>query len=59
MKTPANGTNATNATTDGFLLTRIYENEFSQIGLTLLTRALLCAGLMAVIAGSVAALAGN
>jgi hypothetical protein len=44
---------------DGFLLTRIYENEFSQIGLTLLTRAILCAGLMAIIAGGVAILAGN
>ena len=32
MKTPAN---------DGFLLARIYENEFSQIGLNLLTRAVL------------------
>jgi hypothetical protein len=50
LKTPAN---------EGFLLMRIYENEFSQIGLTLLTRAVLCAGLMALIAGGVAILAGN
>lgn len=50
MKTPGN---------DGFPLVRIYENEFSQIGLTLLTRAVLCAALMAVIAGGVAVLAGS
>lgn len=50
MKPPAN---------DGFLLLRIYENEFSQIGLKLLTRAMLCAALMAIIAGGVAVLAGN
>lgn len=50
VKTPAN---------DGFLLTRIYENEFSQIGLNLLTRAVLCAALMAVIAGGFALIAGN
>lgn len=50
VKTPAN---------DGFLLLRIYENEFSQLGLKLLTRAMLCATLMAVIAGGVALLAGN
>ena len=40
-------------------IAKIYENEFSQIGLTLLTRAMLCAGLMALIAGGVAVLAGN
>jgi hypothetical protein len=42
-----------------FAVAKIYENEFSQIGLTLLTRAMLCAGLMALVAGGVAVLAGN
>ena len=43
----------------GIAIAKTYENEFSKIGVTLLTRALLCAGLMAIIASGVAMLAGN
>jgi len=42
-----------------FAVAKIYENEFSQIGFTLLTRAVLCAALMGLVAGGVAILAGN
>lgn len=39
-------------------LRKLYGNEFGRIGVVLITRATLCAALMAVVAGSIAVLIG-